>query len=50
MIKSGYAWVYIKYRTNNYLINLENHAKINKKGIWKSSSPIEPWIYRKNYK
>lgn len=50
MIKSGNAWVYIKYRTNNYLINLENHAKINKKGIWKSSSPIEPWIYRKNYK
>ena len=49
MIKSGNAWVYKKYRTNNYLINLENHAKINKKGIWESSNPVEPWIYRKNY-
>ena len=49
MIKSGNAWVYKKYRTNNYLINLENHAKINKKGIWKSSNPVQPWVYRKNY-
>tara|TARA_B100001778_G_C18415770_1_gene551039 strand:- start:223 stop:702 length:480 start_codon:yes stop_codon:yes gene_type:complete len=50
MIKSGNAWVYKTYRSNSYLINLENHAKINNKGIWSSQEPLKPWIYRKNMK
>ena len=47
MIKSGNAWVYRKYRSNSYLINLENHAKINNKGLWGYTNPIEPCIFRK---
>ncbi len=47
MIKSGNAWVYKSYRSNAYLINLENHAKINNKGLWSNSDPVEPWVYRK---
>ena len=47
MIKSGNAWVYRKYRSNSYLINLENHAKINNKGLWSYTNPIEPCIFRK---
>ena len=27
MLKSGNAWVYLSYRDNSYLINLENHAR-----------------------
>ncbi len=50
MIKSGNAWVYRRYRSNTYLINLENHARSNKIGIWKDENPLEPWVYRKNYK
>lgn len=50
MIKSGNAWVYKTYRSNSYLINLENHAKMNNKGVWSSQEPLEPWIYRKNMK
>ena len=50
MIKSGNAWVYKKYRSNSYLINLENHARSNKIGIWKNDNPMEPWVYRKSYK
>tara|TARA_B100000427_G_C15353127_1_gene526376 strand:+ start:135 stop:617 length:483 start_codon:yes stop_codon:yes gene_type:complete len=50
MIKSGNAWVYKRYRSNTYLINLENQARSNKIGIWKDNNPIEPWIYRKSYK
>ena len=50
MIKSGNAWVYRKYRSNGYLINLENHAKINNKGLWGYKNPIEPCIFRKKCK
>ena len=47
MIKSGNAWVYKRERNNDYLINLENDAKKNRRGLWSLFSPIEPWIYRK---
>ena len=47
MIKSGHAWVYKYNRSNKYLINLETHARLNKLGLWKYESPLEPWKYRK---
>ena len=47
MIKSGNAWVYKTYRSNSYLINLENHAKVNNKGLWSNNDPVETWVYRK---
>ena len=50
MIKSGNAWVYQRERNNDYLINLEKDAKMNKRGLWNISSPIEPWMYRKSKK
>tara|TARA_Y200000002_G_scaffold95880_1_gene77482 strand:+ start:183 stop:659 length:477 start_codon:yes stop_codon:yes gene_type:complete len=46
MIKSGNAWVYRIYRNNEYLLNLENHARINKKGLWNEENILEPWEYR----
>ena len=48
LIKSGNAWVYKRYRNNQYLINLEDNARANKKGVWGTKNPIEPWKYRKN--
>ena len=47
MIKSGNAWVYKRERNNDYLINLEDDAKKNRRGLWSLSSPMEPWVYRK---
>ena len=47
MIKSGNAWVYKHYRSNDYLMNLEKHARINKKGLWSSIKPLEPWAHRR---
>ena len=46
MIKSGHAWVYKLSRKNPYLINLENHARSNKLGLWHIHRPLEPWLYR----
>lgn len=47
MIKSGNAWVYISNRSNNYLINLEDHARTHKSGLWNYPPIIEPWTFRK---
>lgn len=48
MIKSGNAWVYKTYANNPYLKNLEDYAKMNKKGLWNEQKIIEPWIFRRN--
>ena len=48
MIKSGNAWVYKIYRNNEYLINLENFARSNNKGLWSQKDILEPWKYRAN--
>ncbi len=48
MLKSGNAWLYLAHRNNNYLKNLENHARIKKLGLWGEEAPIEPWIFRKS--
>ena len=48
MIKSGNAWVYKTYANNPYLKNLEDYAKMNKKGLWNEKKIIEPWIFRRN--
>lgn len=48
MIKSGNAWVYKTYTNNPYLKNLEDYAKMNKKGLWNEQKIIEPWIFRRN--
>ena len=48
MIKSGNAWVYKTHTNNPYLKNLENYAKVNKKGLWNEKKIIEPWKFRRN--
>ena len=48
MIINGYAWNYKKYSKDLNFENAEKIAKNKKVGLWKSISPIEPWIFRKN--
>ena len=48
MIINGYAWNYKKYSKDFNFENAEKIAKNKKVGLWKSISPIEPWIFRKN--
>lgn len=47
MIKSGNAWIYKTYKKNPYLNNLENYARVNKKGLWNEEKIIEPWKFRR---
>lgn len=54
IVKRGAAWVYeeyIKDKTHlHYMMSLQEKAKKQKKGLWKSSRPVRPSIYRKQNK
>ena len=49
LIRTGFAWVYIKYCKKAICAEwrrLEAAAKVNKAGLWLHSNPIPPWKYR----
>ena len=50
MVKSGHAWVYDQYVTDNTFYEDQNYAKNKKLGLWKSNDPIPPWQWRKGDK
>ena len=54
MVKRGAAWVYEEYIKDkkhlHYMMSLQDKAKKQKKGLWKSSRPIRPSVYRKQSK
>lgn len=47
MIKSGMAWHYKEYSSDNELSKLELQAKEKKIGLWADRNPMEPWVCRK---
>ncbi len=54
LVKSGNAWAYRKYlkkmnkKTEEAYVRAESLAQFKKIGLWKESSPIPPWKWRKN--
>lgn len=49
MVRSGMAWRY-KYNNSKHLLELQEDAKNNKRGLWSMKNPIDPWQFRKNKK
>ncbi|MDT8415293.1 MAG: thermonuclease family protein [Flavobacteriaceae bacterium] len=47
LLKNGFAWHYTQYSDSAVLQELENQARITKKGLWIMTNPIAPWTYRK---
>ena len=47
MVSAGYAWVYDDYVTDTSFYENQSNARNLKKGLWRDSSPIEPWEWRK---
>lgn len=45
MALSGYAWAYVKY--SRIYVDQEKLARENKRGLWQSSNPTPPWVWRK---
>ena len=50
MVKSGHAWVYDQYVTDQTFYEDQNYARSRKLGLWESNDPIQPWEWRKRDK
>lgn len=46
IVKAGYAWWYRKYSKDAALGELENGARIARKGLWRDPNPKPPWEWR----
>lgn len=49
MVRSGMAWRY-KYNNSKHLLELQEDAQANKRGLWSMKNPIDPWQFRKDKK
>ena len=47
MVESGDAWVYRQYRHDKALIQLEQRAREEKRGLWQDPNALAPWTYRR---
>ncbi|MHB8977461.1 MAG: thermonuclease family protein [Trichloromonadaceae bacterium] len=46
IVKAGYAWWFKKYSKDASLGELEEGARIARKGLWRDPKPIPPWEWR----
>ena len=47
IVRAGFAWWYHLYSDNLVLKQLENEARIARRGLWSQPNPIPPWEFRK---
>ena len=47
MIRTGFAWHFIRYDSNKAWDLLEEQARREKVGLWSDPEPVAPWIWRK---
>ena len=48
MLKQGCAWVYDRYVIDKTIYSFQNGARLKNLGLWKSQSPMPPWVWRRN--
>lgn len=46
IVQAGYAWWFKKYSKDASLGELEEGARIARKGLWRDPKPIPPWEWR----
>ncbi len=47
LIERGNAWVFRRYTSSKSLIEREEKARQQRRGLWKNSNPTPPWLWRK---
>ena len=47
MVQNGYAWYYSYYDKTPAYIQAEKQARADKKGLWASNAPMNPYEFRK---
>jgi micrococcal nuclease len=49
IVRAGFAWWYRQYAKNDpVLAELEDGARVGKRGLWVEPQPVPPWEFRKN--
>ena len=47
-VRRGYAWIFVRYaRPGSPLPALENEARAAHRGLWRDSTPVAPWDWRR---
>lgn len=50
LVRAGYAWWYRQYSKDLTLGEIEQEARIARRGLWSDPNPIPPWDYRRKAK
>ena len=50
MVKSGHAWVYDQYVTDQTFYEDQNYARSRQLGLWENNDTIQPWEWRRRDK
>jgi endonuclease YncB( thermonuclease family) len=48
LVKAGFAWWYRQYSNDKELEQLEQEARVSKRGLWSDPNPVAPWDWRHN--
>ncbi len=46
MVRSGYAWHFIKYSKDASYTVLQEQARSERRGLWADPAPVPPWAWR----
>lgn len=47
MVEGGNAWMFRRYTSSRKLDSLERASREAGRGLWSTTSPVEPWVWRK---
>ncbi len=53
LVRAGLAWMYRRYTNDQSLSDLEEEARVARRGLWADAEPVSPWewrIMRKRYR
>ncbi len=48
-VRRGMAWDYSLHHSNRLLAAFQNEARLARRGLWSSSQPTPPWLWRKQH-
>ncbi len=46
LVRAGLAWMYRRYTNDQSLSDLEEEARVARRGLWADAEPVPPWEWR----
>ncbi len=46
LVRAGLAWMYRRYINDQSLSDLEEEARVARRGLWATLNPVPPWARR----